>query len=193
MRIKKRFIIIGIIVAIILVVGGIILFRNMNNKNNLSNDEKKWLDNNSNKVLSIVVPNDIPVFGSTGAGVFFDFVDYLSSDLNLKINKNTVSYVSESSGYGFEISNKYDKDKLLMYKDHYILVSKNTGILYDPKQIPSLNVGIINSSLDLVKDYYNVGDEAFKTYSTYGEINTALGDGTLQYALVPLNEYIDGE
>ena len=38
--------------------------------------EKKWIDQNSTKVLSIVVPNDIPVFGSTGAGVFFDFVDY---------------------------------------------------------------------------------------------------------------------
>ena len=34
------------------------------------------LDNNSSKVLSITIPNDIPVFGSTGAGVFFDFVDF---------------------------------------------------------------------------------------------------------------------
>ena len=191
MRIKKKFIIIGIVVAIILFVGGIILFKNMNNKNSLSNDEKKWLDNNSNKVLSIIVPNDIPVFGSTGAGVFFDFIDFLAEDLNLKINKNTVSYLSENSGYGFQVSSKYDKDALLMYKDHYVLVSKNTGILYDAKQIPSLNVGIINSSLTLVKEYYNVDDSAFKTYSTYSEINTALGDGTLQYALVPLNEYKD--
>ena len=59
----------------------------INDANALSNTEKKWLDNNSAKVLSVTIPNDIPVFGSTGAGVFFDFVDYLSDDLNIKINK----------------------------------------------------------------------------------------------------------
>lgn len=191
MKIKKRFIIAGFILIAILAAIGIVVYRNVNNVNLLSNEEKKWLDSNSAKVISISIPNDIPVFGSTGAGVFFDFVDYLGDDLNIKINKNTVSYVSESSGYGFEVSNKYDKDKLLMYKDHYVLVSKNTGILYDPKEIPNLNVGVINSNLDHVKEYYNVDGSSFKTYSTYAEINTALGDGTLQYALVPLNEYKD--
>ena len=188
---KTKIIIIAIVAVVILSIGGIILFKNLNNENSLSNSEKKWLDNNSNKVLSIAVPNDIPVFGSTGAGVFFDFVDYLSSDLNIKINKNTVPYLSESTGYGFEVSKTYDKDKLLMYKDHFVLVSKNTGILYDEKQIPSLNVGVLQSSLELVKAYYGVEDSSFKTYATYAEINTALGDGTLQYALVPLNEYKD--
>ena len=191
MKIKKRFIIVGIILIIILAVGGVLLYRSINDNNALSNYEKKWLDNNSAKVLSVTIPNDIPVFGSTGAGVFFDFTDYLSDDLNIKINKNTVSYVSEQSGYGFQVSNTYDKDKLLMFKDHYVLVSKNTGVLYNTESIPSLNVGVLNSSVNLVTNYYNVDSSKFKTYQTYAEITSGLSDGTLQYALVPLNEYKD--
>ena len=191
MKIKKRYIIVAIILLTILSVGGYIAYKVFNDANALSNTEKKWLDNNSAKVLSVTIPNDIPVFGSTGAGVFFDFVDYLSDDLNMKINKNTVSYLSENTGYGFQVSNKYDKDKLLMFKDHYVLVSKNTGIIYDTKTIPSLNVGIMSSSLNLVTDYYDAKPEQFKTYSTYAEITQGLSNGNLTYALVPLNEYKD--
>ena len=147
MKIKTRYII-GIVIAIILVIlGGVLIYRNLNSANSLSNIEKKWLDTNSSKVLSVTIPNDIPVFGSTGAGVFFDFVDYLSDDLNIKINKNTVSYISESTGYGFEVSDKYNKDKLLLYKDHYVLVSKNTGLLYDTNKIPDLKVGVNSSDI----------------------------------------------
>ena len=191
MNIKKRYIIAIVLGVLILAIGGVILYHNMNNKDSLSNEEKKWLDNNSSKVLSLSIPNDIPVFGSTGAGVFFDFADYLSDDLNIKINKNTVSYVSESVGYGFEVSNKYQNDKLLLYKDHFVLVSKNTGVLYNTKDIPSLHVGVHSSTLNLVKSYFDVNDDSFKSYNTYAEITSGLNDGTIVYALVPLNEYKD--
>ena len=191
MKIKTRFIIAGILGVIVIALVGVLIYRNINSANSLSNIEKKWLDTNSSKVLSITIPNDIPVFGSTGAGVFFDFVDYLSDDLNLKINKNTVSYVSESTGYGFEVSDKYNKDKLLLFKDHFVLVSKNTGLLYDTDNIPNLKVGVNSSSLNLVKDYYGVSEDKFASYSTYAEITQALSNGNLTYALVPLNEYKD--
>ena len=191
MKIKTRFIIAGILGVIVAALVGVLIYRNINSANSLSNIEKKWLDTNSSKVLSITIPNDIPVFGSTGAGVFFDFVDYLSDDLNLKINKNTVSYVSESTGYGFEVSDKYNKDKLLLFKDHFVLVSKNTGLLYDTDNIPNLKVGVNSSSLNLAKDYYGVSEDKFASYSSYAEITQALSNGNLTYALVPLNEYKD--
>ena len=191
MKIKKRDIISILLAIIIIGVGGFVLYKNSTNTNSLSNDEKKWLDNNSSRVLSITIPNDIPVFGSTGAGVFVDFVDYLSDDLDIKINKNTVSYVSENVGYGFEVSNKYDNEKLLLYKDHYVLVSKNTGILYDTKEIPSMGVGVHSSTINLVSSYFNATPESFKSLATYAEITSGLNDGSITYALVPLNEYKD--
>ena len=191
MKGKKRYIILLAIVLTILIGGGFILYKTIVNENTLSNVEKKWLDNNSSKVLSITIPNDIPVFGSTGAGVFFDFVDFLSDELNMKVNKNTVSYVTATTGYGFEVSSVFDNNKLLLYKDHFVLVSKNTGVLYDADTIPSLKVGVLSSSAGLVQKYYSASAESFTEYSTYAEITRALGDGTLTYALVPLNEYKD--
>ena len=191
MKIKKRYIFAAIILVAILTLIGVIIYHGTTNKNQLSNDEKKWIDNNSSKVLSISVPNDIPVFGSTGAGVFFDFIDYLSDDLNIKINKNTVSYLSGTTGYGFEVSNVFDNNKLLLFKDHYVLVSKNTGLVYDTKDIPNMEVGIKSSSSELVKNYFKIEDDKFKTLETYADITKGLNDGSIQYALVPLNEYKD--
>ena len=191
MKVKKRYIFAAIAFLVILSIIGFTIYHTANNKNSLSNEEKKWLDNNSAKVISISIPNDIPVFGSTGAGVFFDFVDYLSSDLKIKVNKNTVSYLSGTTGYGFEVSNVYDNNKLLLFKDHYVLVSKNTGLVYDTKSIPDMEVGIKSSTADLVKNYFKVEDGKFKTVETYAEITKGLSDGTIKYALVPLNEYKD--
>ena len=191
MKIKKRYIILAAIIIAIIAVVGVIIYHSNNNQNSLSNEEKKWVDNNSSKVISISIPNDIPVFGSTGAGVFFDFVDYLSSDLKVKVNKNTVSYLSGTTGYGFEVSQIYDNNKLLLFKDHYVLVSKNTGLVYDTKEIPNMEVGIKSSSLELVKNYFKVEDGKFKSVDTYADITKGLSDGTLKYALVPLNEYKD--
>ena len=191
MKGKKRYIILAIIVLVIIATGGIVLYRILINENTLSNVEKKWIDDNSSTVLSITVPNDIPVFGSTGAGVFFDFVDYLSDDLNIKINKNTVSYVSQSTGYGFQVSDEFDNNKLLLYKDHYVLISKNTGVLYETAKIPSMNVGILSSHAKVVQDYFNADATQFTSYDTYAAITTALNEGKLTYALVPLNEYKD--
>ena len=191
MKISRKIIIIISGIIAFLIIFGIISYRIFVNANNLSNDEKKWLDQNNANVLSITIPNDIPIFGYTGTGVFFDFVNYLSEDLGIKVNENTVSYLSKNDGIGFEILDNYDNNKLLLYKDHYVLVSKNTGIYYDTDDIPSLGVGIISSQVDKVSEYYNTDKNSFKTYESYSDISNALSDSSLTYALVPLNEYKD--
>ena len=148
-------VVIGVIIAISIITGiGIGLFNILVDENSLSIKEKEWLDNNKSKVLSIAIPNDLHVFGNTGAGVFFDFVDYVNENLEIDINKNTISYLTESEGYGFFVSNSYDKNSLLLYKDHYVLVSKTTGIISDGSTIKDLKVGVLNSNIDIVKKYY---------------------------------------
>lgn len=190
---KKRRRILLIIVAIIIVVMGIGigLYNILIDENSLSISEKRWLDTNSSTVLSISIPNDIPVFGSTGEGVFFDFVSYLSSKTNLNVNKNTVSYLSSTEGYRFEITTDYDKDGLLLYKDHFVLVSKNNGIFTNDDNIASLKPAIIKNTSSLVTSYYNLTEDNFVLYDSYTKITEDLANGTIQYALVPLNEYKD--
>ena len=171
-------VVIAIIIVIAVITGiGVGLYNILVDENSLSIKEKEWLDNNKAKVLSIAIPNDLPVFGNTGAGVFFDFVSYLNEELDIDINKNTISYLTESEGYGFFVSNTYDAKSLLLYKDHYVLVSKTNGIINDGSTIKDLKVGVLNSSLDLVKSYYGITGDNFKGYDSYHDITDAFGSG----------------
>ena len=187
---KYKKIIIIVAVGIVLAIAiGYGLYRALVDENALSISEKKWLDENSSDVISVAIPNDLPVFGMSGAGVFFDFTTYLTDELGININNNTVSYASQNEGYRFEITTEYDPDGLLLFDDHYVLVSKNTGIIYNSSDIPNLHPGVLNTGLELVATYYGVSNDTFTTYESYSEITEALGNGNLEYALVPLTEY----
>ena len=67
-------IIISVLLVILFIVVGLNLLKD---KNSLSVEEKKYLDTNSSKVFDVFVPNDISIFGDSGTGVFFDFIEYL--------------------------------------------------------------------------------------------------------------------
>ena len=110
---KYKKIIIIVAVGIVLAIAiGYGLYRALVDENALSISEKKWLDENSSDVISVAIPNDLPVFGMSGAGVFFDFTTYLTDELGININNNTVSYASQNEGYRFEITTEYDPDGL---------------------------------------------------------------------------------
>jgi hypothetical protein len=167
-------VVIIVIIAVAIVTGiGIGLYTILVDENSLSIKEKEWLDNNKSKVLSIAIPNDLPVFGNTGAGVFFDFVNYVSDDLGIDVNKNTISYLTESEGYGFYVSNSWDSNSLLLYKDHYVLISKTNGIINDGSKIKDLKAGVLNTNLDIVANYYGVSADHFKSYESYNAITEA--------------------
>ena len=191
MKKYKRILLIVIISIVLLTGAGILLYTVLVDENQLSISEKKWIDTNSSNVISITIPNDLPVFGSTGKGVFFDFVEHLTEDLGLNINNNTVSYLSETSGYGFYVTSEYNKDGLLVYKDHFVLISKNTGIINNANTILSTKPAVLGTHMGLVKEYFNAKDDNFTKYDNYAAITADLANGKLQYALVPLNEYKD--
>lgn len=188
MRKYKKIFIISIITIIVVSLSFFCLYKLIVDENSLSIKEKKFLDQNASRVISVTIPNDIPVFGDSGVGVFFDFSSYLSKNLGIQINNNTISYLSETEGYGFKISNVYEKDSLLMYKDHFVIISKNSGIL-DGEKIPSLTLGVMNESKELITNYYSNDGTNLKEYDQISKIIEDLGNGNLTYALVPLNEY----
>lgn len=191
MKKYRRIIIAVILSAIIIVSLGLLLFNLFEDENSLTNSEKKWVDSNSSNVISVAIPNDLPVFGSTGDGVFFDFIDRLVNELGLNINNNTISYLSSQNGYRFEVSSIYDKKGLLMFTDHFVLISKNVGLVSDVQEVMQSKPAVLKMYSEEVKAYYNVTDEALSLYDSYPKITEDLGNGSLQYAIVPLNEYKD--
>ena len=186
----RRVLIITLLALIVIGSSFFALYKLLVDENALSIIEKKWIDENNSNVISLSIPNDLPVFGNTGAGVFFDFSKYLTDNLGLKINNNTVSYLSDTTGYGFKVTENYEKDSLLMFKDHFVLISKNSGVV-SSDEVSSLNPGVLSKNKNLVATYYSVDENSLKSYDQISKIIEDLGNGNLTYALVPLNEYKD--
>lgn len=185
---RNRRIFIAIIAVLIIFGLSFLIFNVFRDKNSLSVDEKKYLDDNSSTVYDVIVPNDLAVFGSSGEGVFFDYINYIKESVGININNHTMSYGSASEGYGFYVSKEYKKDELLFFKDHFVLVSSLTGLKknFDPS---TMNVGVLASDLEYVAAYYNIDKDTLKSYDSYTTITNDLGNGTISYAIVALNEY----
>lgn len=75
MKNKKANKIITISVIVVLVVVAVLVFALNTSIGNsgLTIIEKKWINDNANKVVDVTVFNDIPIYGNGGKGVVFDF------------------------------------------------------------------------------------------------------------------------
>ena len=69
---KLRFVIFALV---LLVLGaGIFFFSNREENITLSISEKKWIENNKNKLIDLSVLNDAPIVNNNGLGILFDFL-----------------------------------------------------------------------------------------------------------------------
>ena len=92
--------------------------------------EKKWINDNKNNVIDVSVYNDVPVFGESGSGIIFDYLDTFTKDYDINFNK--VSYITENEkntykDLSFKILSSDDKlssNDILLYEDSYVIVSK---------------------------------------------------------------------
>ena len=186
----RKYIIIGL-VSIILIVGAIFgIYNVFKDENSLSIKEKTWINNNLNSVYSINVPNDVNIFGKNGSGVFFDFINDLEEDLELKLNTIVYSSNNNTDSFGFEVSNSYNNRDLLIYTDYYVLVSKDSNSINDINDIKSSIIGIINSDLNYISSYYTISG-SIKSYDNNELLFDGLNNGEVNYIIVPLNKCKD--
>ena len=184
--IKKKYLIIGSvgIAVIALVTLLIILFAN--SEDEYSFLEKNWINSNVNNVIDINVPSDVPVFNSSGKGVFIDFINDFELDTNLSLN-----VVSSNTNYSFNLKNEISNNDLVLYKDHYVLVSPNQTSITSISELKDKEVAVLSNDLSVIseymKDYTGV---SYKSYASLEEIINSFDSGTT-YAILPLYRYID--
>lgn len=190
MKKNKKLIITLIIIFITCLVGLGIYLKVFNNPNSLNLIEKKWLDDNKTSVISINLYNDLNTFGYNGTGVFYDFIDDFSKEYGLNFNKNALLINQMPTGFGFKIDSVYNQDKLLFYKDHYVVVSKSNNHLKKLSEIKDSKIGTTIEGIEVLTSAYGISS----TYTSFESKNTileALKNDTVNYIIVPLNEYID--
>lgn len=194
----KKILLIGIPVLVILI--SIILGIYFTNKNNqkgvFSILEKRWIEKNKSTVIDVSILNDVPIFGSEGEGVFFDFLSDFTKETELEFNMIPYSKDKDADKetYVFEMNNKtkLKDNELLFYKDNYILVSKDNERVKDFSSLEDVTIGVLESDLSTVKDYLVSNTSVvYNTYTKIDDILTALNNNEIKYSIIPSNEYID--
>ena len=174
------------------VVGGILLiaiiFFFLNNSivdNGLSVLEKKWITDHSNQVVDVETYNDIPVYGYSGSGVIFDFLDYFTTKYNVSFNK--ISYYTTNKkgdiSFGFrEIKNNESlgEHDILFDYDNYSLISNKEDIVRDINSIEK--IGILDSDKELLGNYF--GEDKVTTYKNLQSLMDAIKSGEINYGSV---------
>ena len=188
-NIKK---IICITIIFIVLISGIIfgIYKIFKDENSLSILEKTWIDNNKNSVYTINMPNDINVFGKSGSGVYYDFINDLDEDLNFKLNTTVYSISNNNDSFGFNVGTSYDNRDLLLFIDYYVLVDKSSSSIYDLSTINNKNIGVLNNDLSYISKYYNLNG-TIKTYENSETLFKGFEENEVEYIILPLNQYKD--
>lgn len=158
--------------------------------------EKKWLNDNENNVIDVSVYNDVPVFGEAGNGIIFDYLDKFNKDYGINFNK--VSYIiDDTNNYkdlAFRILNSTEKtsdNDILLYKDYYVIVSKDNKVFDKMSDLNSIKLGVNNNDLSLasyyLKDAQNI---SYKSYTDIELMLSALETDEISYLLLPFNQYL---
>lgn len=187
---KKTKKIIITIISLILVAGcGLFIFYNyFYDKNQLSITEKEWINEHKTDLTTFNVPSDLNIFAEDGSGLIYDFLEDLTQTHDIKINKSITT--GNTSSLGFTIDKKITDEDLLLYQDHYVIISKDYQTIKDYSDLNGKKVGALSETISRVSSSF----QETVTYASYENNETlikALTDGEVNFIICPLNEIID--
>ncbi len=185
---KVRLIFILFVGIIIVAVASLVVVNILNDENKLTVEENKWINNNLSTVLNVNVINDLDIFGKSGAGVFYDFLNDLGKEYNLKINPITYTSKDENITSGFIATNTKNDKFVEFYADNYVLLKKDYVYYNNIEAIKDIKIGVLKSDADYIKGYFNEDKNVeFKSFDTYDALKESFNKD-LDYIMVPKYE-----
>lgn len=185
---KVRLIFISFVGIIIVAVASLVVVNILNDENKLTVEENKWINNNLSTVLNVNVINDLDIFGKSGAGVFYDFLNDLGKEYNLKINPVTYTSKEENITSGFIATNTKNDKFVEFYADNYVLLKKDYVYYNNIEAIKGIKIGVLKSDADYIKGYFNEDKNIeFKSFDTYDALKENFNKD-LDYIMVPKYE-----
>ena len=170
----------------IIILGLFLIFRD---KNKLSIDEKNWISKNQNTLIDVRIINDVGTFGYNGEGVFFDFIHYFSQNHNLMINPITFSHGTFTEGLSFNIGNAYTPNDILLYKDHYVIVSENDKSLLSINDLNGSKIGVMSTDLAYISYYLSNINATYTQIENKDNLNREIE--IQDYLIIPLNLFLE--
>lgn len=185
---KVRLIFILFVGIIIVAVASLAVVNILNDENKLTVEENKWINNNLSTVLNVNVINDLDIFGKSGTGVFYDFLNDLGKEYNLKINPITYTSKDENITSGFIATNTKNDKFVEFYADNYVLLKKDYVYYNNIEAIKDIKIGVLKSDADYIKGYFNEDKNIeFKSFDTYDALKESFNKD-LDYIMVPKYE-----
>ena len=190
---NKKSVIITIVVILAVVIIGLVAYRILTDENKLTSSERRWINNNISTVQNINVVNDVNLFGNTGTGVFYDFLNDFELEYDLQINPVTFNYGENPSGLTLGITKTLGDDDFVFYEDHYVLVGTEREIITGYSDLAGMNIGVISDDAAYITSYLtNARNITLSQYETREELLEAFTDGEdIEYIIVPLSIYLD--
>ena len=181
--------IIAICIAVVIAIGVFVL-NYSSNDNELSLTEKKWISDHANSVIDVSVFNDVPVYGNSGNGVIFDFLDKFNQDYSIEFNKDSY-YVSSNenklSNVAFKVLGDTEEvadNQILFYQDEYVLIGNNNDVITDLSLV-SGKIGVLKSDLSIVSYYLDLSSDNFETYEDVDSLIKGFSDKEVMYITIP--------
>jgi len=195
---KTNKIIVLVAIGIIVLVSLLIFILNYSkDDSSFSILEKKWLNDNKDKVIDVSIYNDVPIYGMNGKGINFDFLDQFNKNHEIEFNKIPYFIDSEAElkDFAFMVLD-YDEeitaDDILIYEDNYVILAKNTQKIDRITDMKNLTIGVLARDLDTIN--YFLEDSINTSFYPYENIDTLLEDynsGQINYMILPHNLYLD--
>ncbi len=190
---NKKSVIITIVVILAVVIIGLVAYRILTDENKLTSSERRWINNNISTVQNINVVNDVNLFGNTGTGVFYDFLNDFELEYDLQINPVTFNYGENPSGLTLGITKTLGDDDFVFYEDHYVLVGTEREIITGYSDLAGMNIGVISDDAAYITSYLkNARNITLSQYETREELLEAFEENEdIEYMIVPLSIYLD--
>lgn len=193
---KKK--IITIVISVLLLIGigvGIFLYVNKTSEHEFSSNEQQWLEKNKVYAVDFYMPSDIAGLTYMGDGVFFDFINDMQERTGLDFNEiayQTSTPVTDKE-YAIELVSKINENQILMFTDHYVVITFEDNIYTNPSEIKGLKLGVQTSQQEAVSKYLAGSTVEYVPYETVDELSALLqlNDGSVDGVVVLKSLFLD--
>ena len=173
---NKKIVIILLSLIFILICAIFVYFNfDLKNKNSLTLEENKWIDENKYNVIDLALMNDIPVLSYDGMGYVYDYLDYVSESSSLKFN--IIAYRLDGNSeydYKMNIVNKLSENDISLYEDNLILLTHNDVQYTDIREISNLKIGVLSTDREQINNYLQNSTITYVDYNNYTELKNAV-------------------
>ena len=186
---NKKSVVITIIIILLVVVIGLITYHILTDEARLTSSERRWINGNINTVQNINVINDVNLFGNTGTGVFYEFLNDFETEYQLQMNPVTFNYGENPSGLTLGITRNLNDQDFVFYTDHYVLVGLEDEVMSSYTDLVEKTIGVVNDDASYISGYLtNVSNVTLTQYDSKDDLLEAFQTNEdIHYMIVPLS------